>query len=163
MANLYEITARFQQLVDQENFDVAALAELDAIHETAEDKAIEYAKFIRNLECEAAMIKNAVLAMEERLDALYDKVDVHKVTLAKFMTDTHLNKITKCPYFVVRTKLNPEKIVIEDENKVPSNYWYDYQSPAVKKIDKKALKQAIDEGRMFDGIYITRELKLEIK
>jgi len=161
--NLYQITARFQQLVDQENFDVSDLAELDAIHETAEDKAIEYAKFIRNMQAESLAIDDAIDSMEDRQIALNKKIESHQQTLAKFMTDTHLDKITKCPYFVIRTKLNPEKIIIEDENKVPSNYWYDYQSPAVKKIDKKALKQAIDEGRMFDGIYVTRDLKLEIK
>jgi len=57
--NLYEISARFQQLVNKDEFAIDDLKNLDELQLSAEDKAIDYAKYIRNLESEPSFSKTA--------------------------------------------------------------------------------------------------------
>lgn len=161
--NLYEISARYQQLLDQDEYTAEELQELEALHGSLEEQCISRGKYIRNLEAERTAVFNAIREMTDRLADLADREEKQKEKLARIMLENNMPHITSSPLFPLRAKQNPVSVSVIDQTFIPENYWTETIPKPIKRIDKVAIKAAIESGIEVPGVMLTRTLKLEFK
>jgi hypothetical protein len=160
--NIYEVSSRFQQLLDQDEYTPMELEELDLLYGSVQDKLIEMAKYIKNMEAERAAINEARLSMEERAIALQDKIAKQTDRLKEYMEKCNL-KIVKSPLFDIKYSVNRPTTDIFDETIIPAAFVSFEQKEPVKKISKDGIRQAIESGEEVPGARLIYKTKVEIK
>lgn len=158
---LYEISNEYERaidaLLDEETGDVLKIDELKDIFD---NKCINVAKYIKNLEAEQEGIviaKNSMTMREKKLSAKIDSLS----TYLKFnMERTGLLDPIKCPEFIIKLRNNPPSLVIDDENLIPDLYII---TKEVKTFDKIAIKKDIQDGFEVEGARIEQKKTLVIK
>ena len=79
----------------------------------------------------------------------------------------HMQAITQkrieTPEVVIRRQNNPAAVVVTDEHAIPAQFWVQPEPPPLR-IDKKAIKAAIDAGARVEGAYVEagEHLRIEI-
>ena len=159
--NLYELQARFQQLMDKEELTDEECQELESLHTDIQEKCINRAKYIRNLEAELSAVSGAKAEMADRESRLKDKIAKRKEELGLLMETNHLPRITT-PEFPIVFKRNPDSVVIDNEKVIPDNVM------AVKiteKItpDKNKIKALLQSGTEVPGCHLTNTIKISFK
>ena len=162
MSNLYEISARYQQLLDQDEYSDAEMVELYQLNENIEDECIVRAKYILNLQAERHAISNAITEMDNRMDALYEKELIQREKLLRIMNKNKLSSITKSPLFPIYVKLNPERVEEYDTSIIPESFWHYTQPTPIKKLDKIAIKKAIQNGIDVPGARLGRHQHIQL-
>lgn len=161
--NLYELSARYQQLLDQDEYTADDLQELADLGYTLEDEFIERAKYIRNMEAECKAILDAAHEMHCRASALDQKAFIQREKLLQRMQECQIERVSKSPLFELRVKQNPVSVDDFEPHLIPSEYRYFTEPKVIEKIDKTAIKQAIESGVDVPGARLIRKMKLEIK
>lgn len=163
--NLYEI-ANDYAMVLHETFDPEtgevneqAIAKLEAIGETLEQKGIAVASYIKNLEAESEAIERAKKAMAEREARLNKRVDYLTYYLQSNMERCGIKEI-KCPYFVAKLKKNPDAVDIKDEESIPEEF---VETVTEKKINKRKIREQLLLGVVIPGATLRQSQRLEIK
>lgn len=162
MSNLYELTSSFKVLeamafngeIDQETFNDT----LESLDFEIELKADNYAKLMKNIEADILGFKTEEKRLADKRKALENKIKWLKSSLQNAMIATDKKKF-KTDLFSFNIQKNPPKLVLECEDSIPS-YYYIEQEP---KLDTKALKEALKEGRKVDGATLVQEEGLRIK
>ena len=85
-----------------------AYALLNQLDENFQEKAVNVAMYVRNLETESAAIAEAEKEMSARKKALNNKADRLKNYLLSEMQRTQTKQI-KCPYFVLSLRKTPAR------------------------------------------------------
>jgi len=163
MTALYQLTAQYREAADK-------LAELDldedTIRDTLEslqgdlqDKAVNVAMAIRNMESDAAAIKEAETQMAQRRKALEARAERVKQYLLDNMTAAGITKI-ECPYFRLTVRNNPPSVDVYELGIVPAQYM---APPPPPSIDKHAIGEALKAGVDVPGCQLHRGKRLEIK
>lgn len=160
---LYEISNNYIDLFNQADQDESIRDALDdtleVIESEFEEKAINVAKYILNLEIEAEAIKNAESGMKDRRVTL-DK----KISWLKHYTRTHMEKVNKtklwCPEFEMKIKKNPPSLIIRDEELIPAQFKKIVKTVS---IDKKSIKDILKDGVGVKGCHLEQSNRLEIK
>ena len=162
--NLYHLTARYQQLLDQESYTDAEMAELESLHADAEDHVIDRGKYIKNLMAERDAVKVAIEEMEDRAADLDKRIASREQELANYMALHNLEKVTKSPLFPIKRVVNPVSVDDYDKANIPAEYWKITERVEIKKaIDKKLIKQAIEEGQDVPGARLIRKVQVKFK
>jgi hypothetical protein len=162
---LYQISANYLQALDfltDPEMDLPAEAindTLEALTGELEDKAVNVAKFLRNMEAAAEAIKQAEDAMAKRRKALESRVKWIKDYLKCGMEQTGITKI-ECPYFKLAIQNNPAAVNVLDESLIPDQF---KEQVIVWKIDKTAIKEAIKSGVAVPGAELVSGTRLAIK
>lgn len=133
---------------------------LEGLSGDFETKALNVICFARNLEAEADAIQGAIDAMQARMRALDSKAEWIRGYIFTQMQRTGISEI-KSPYFVMKLKNNPGKVVIDCEAALPADCWR--VVPETREVDKKAIKAILDEGKEMAGAHIEKSQRLEIK
>ncbi|CAA9889093.1 conserved hypothetical protein [Candidatus Methylobacter favarea] len=132
---------------------------LEALTGEIEDKAVNVAKFMRNMETTALAIKEAEAAMAKRRKALENRVSWMKAYLKENMEKSGITKI-ECPYFKLSLQANPSAVTVLDEAAIPA----EFKEPVISwKIDKTAIKEAIKLGKSVPGADLVNGSRLVIK
>jgi methionyl-tRNA formyltransferase len=132
---------------------------LEALAGEIEDKAVNVAKFLRNMEATAQAIKEAEATMAKRRKTLENRVNWMKAYLKENMEQTGITKI-ECPYFKLSLQANPSAVTILDEAAIPA----EFKEPVISwKIDKTAIKEAIKHGIAVPGVNLVNGSRLVIK
>jgi hypothetical protein len=132
---------------------------LEALAGELEDKAVNVAKFLRNMETTAEAIKAAEADMAKRRKALENRVQWLKDYLKNNMEHSGITAI-ESPYFKLSIQSNPPAVDVFDENLVPA----EFKEPVVNwKVDKTAIKKAIQAGQYVPGAGLTNGMRLVIK
>lgn len=163
--SLYEISSRYKGFLDFIEENESEL-DFDSVNDTLlsiegefDDKAINVAKFIRNLELDAEAIKYAERDMKERRERIEKKADKLREYLKNEMGAVGKTKISS-PWFVIAIKNNPESTVITDQSLLPTKF-------IVEKVsythDKTAIKNAIKDGETIDGAMLVKSTRIDIK
>ena len=162
---LYELAADFREtadrLADMELDEQTLHDTLESIAFPVEQKAVQVAAFVRNLEATAEQIKAAEKAMAERRKAIENRAANVRQYLMDNMRACGFRKIEH-PNFVIAVKQNPESVVIEDERQIPMDYMRQPETPPPVP-DKALIKQAIKDGFEVPGAKLTRTLRIDIK
>ncbi len=163
--NLYEIALTYRDAADK-------LADLDLDPQTLEDtleslsgdleeKATNTAFLIRNLEANAAAIKDAEAAMAARRKALENRAARVKDWVLANMMLAGVQKI-ECPYFKVSVRDNPAAVEVYEPGLIPANFMRQ-PDPPPPAVDKTAIKEALKAGQDVPGCKLTVGKRLEIK
>lgn len=162
---LYQISSHYlhalDDLTDPEN-DIPLEAvndTLEALGGELEDKAINVAKFLRNLETTAEAIKSAEADMNRRRKAFESRIQWLKHYLKTNMEHSGMTKI-ECPYFKLAVQNNPAAVTILDEDAIPECFKEQIIS---WKIDKTAIKDAIKSGQSVAGAELSASTRLVIR
>jgi len=163
--NLYEIALTYRDAADK-------LADLDLDPQTLEDtleslsgdleeKATNTAFLIRNLEANAAAIKDAEAAMAARRKALENRAARVKDWVLANMMLAGVQKI-ECPYFKVSVRDNPAAVEVYEPGLIPAEFMRQPEPPPPA-VDKTAIKEALKAGQDVPGCKLTVGKRLEIK
>ena len=162
---LYELSQDYRQaldtLTDPENdLPAEVIADtLEGLQGTLEDKAVNVAKFFRNLEATAQAIKEAEQRMSQRRKAIESRVMALKDYLKTHMESCGITKI-ESPWFTLAIQKNPAAVEIMDEDSLPDDF---VEIVTTRKIDKAGIKQAIEAGADVPGAVLTRGTRLAIR
>lgn len=167
--SLWQIKSEYQNLLhnlyDYETGEInqEVDAQLNALSDTAENKCIAIASWIKHMESEKKQIdfmKEEILKRE----AAYEK-EINK-RLDYLKTNMEGCGITevKCSYFTLKIKKNPYSTDIVNEADIPEKFM---KTKEVVKIEVKPDKNAIKEevlktGIQVPGAQVAQKTKLEI-
>ena len=132
---------------------------LNQLDENFQEKAVNVAMYVRNLETESAAIVEAEKAMSARKKALNNKADRLKSYLLSEMQRTQTKQI-KCPYFVLSLRKTPASVRIAPNAVIPD---YLLAPPKPQEADKRAIKEAIEKGLVIEGVTLESGETLSIK
>jgi hypothetical protein len=161
---LFKITQEFENVFNEvdENGEMSPemLEHLDALQEDFENKAVNVATYIKNLEAEEAAIAQAMEDMKTRKTRLSKQAASLSDYLQHHMQRLSIKEIKTCPYFKIRIKQCPASVDVLSEDDIPAEFW---REKVTTTIDKMRLKEVLSEGVEVPGACIQRRLKLEIK
>ena len=163
--SLYELSSTYVEALDaltdpEVDLPIEAVNDtLEGLSGELEDKAVNVAKFLRNMEAMAKAIKNAEAEMARRRKSLESRVTWMKSYLKGSMEHTGITKI-ECPFFKISIQNNPASISILNEEAIPA----EYKAQVISwKIDKTAIKNAIKGGKTIPGAVLVNGTRLAIK
>ena len=165
--SLYKISGNYLQALDfltdpDSDIPMQTVTDtMEALGGELEDKAVNVAKFLRNMEATAEAIKAAEAEMAKRRKAIETRVSWLKNYLKTNMESTGVSKI-ECPYFKLSIAKNPAALDIFDNDAIPDEYKRT-ETVTVEHIDKAAIKTAISSGHEVTGARITNGTRLVIK
>lgn len=145
MSTLYELTNDYLTLLDMAedpDIDPQAFADtLEALGGELEMKADGYARVMKELEGRAATMRFESKRLENGYKTIERNIDRMKHALQDSMVATDKRKF-KTDLFSFSIRKNPASVVIDRETSIPPEFLI----PQDPKINKKAIKAAIDRG-----------------
>jgi hypothetical protein len=166
-SSLYLLSSNYLQALDFLTDPELAIP-IQAVNDTLEgltgeleDKAINVAKFIRNLETTANAIKKAEADMAKRRKAYETRVQWLEDYLKSSMEATGIRTI-ECLYFKLSIAKNPPALDLFDSQAVPSEYKHT-ETVTTEQIDRAAIKAALSSGKTIDGARLVQGSHLVIK
>lgn len=162
---LYEISNQFQSLEllgESDDLPAEVIADtLEALEGDFDAKAVQVAKFILSLEANGQATLAAAKALTERALRIAKRAESIRAYL-QFHCQALKRRRIEAPDLVIALRANPPSVVITDEHAVPAQFWVQPEAPP-KRIDKKAIKAAIDKGERVDGAYVEAGERLDIR
>ena len=165
--SLYQLSGNYIQALDFLTDPEMAIP-MQAVNDTLEgltgeleDKAINIAKFIRNMETTANAIKKVEADMAKRRKSLETRVQWLEDYLKSSMEATGITKI-ECPYFKLSIAKNPPALDLFDSQAVPDQYKHT-ETVTTEQIDRAAIKAALSSGQTIDGARLVQGSHLVIK
>lgn len=160
---LFEIATHYQSLM-QEIMDCDELSReqlnaIESINDSLEDKAKAVGAFIKNMEADYKSINEAIDAMKKRSATLENKVECMKEYLKSNLERCNIKEV-KSPWFDIKIKLNPESVIVNDEDLIPNEY---FKETLLRKLDKGLISQGLKNNIMIPGVMLERRTRLEIK
>lgn len=162
---LYEISNNYVQALDFLT-DPELDLPMEAINDTLEglsgefeEKAVNVAMFLRNMETTAEAIKVAEETMAKRRKALESRAAWLKGYLKANMERSGITRID-CPFFKLAVQKNGGAVNITDEDAIPEQY---KEAVITWKIGKTAIKAAIKAGETVPGAEFVSGTHLVIK
>ncbi len=162
---LYELSQTYREALDvltdpELDLPNEVIADtLEGLQGTLEDKAIAVAQFFKNLEATAVAIKEAEQRMSQRRKAIESRVASMKTYLKDSMESCGITRI-ESPWFALSIAKNPAAVDILDEDSLPDDF---VEIVTTRKVDKIAIKQAIESGAEVPGAVLTRGTRLAIR
>lgn len=163
--SLYQLSENYRQALDcltdpELDLPPAAINDtLEGLTGELEDKAVNVAKFLRNMEATAEAIKIAEAEMAKRRKALENRVQWLKNYIKGSMEACGISQV-ECPYFKLSIQKNPASVNVLDEDKIPAEF---KEQVISWKIDKTAIKEAIKSGGTIPGAELINGTRLAIK
>jgi len=159
---LYELSSDYlhalDELTDQENLPAEAIADtLEGLAGAWEDKALNVARYIRNLEAEATAIEEAKKRMEIRARSTANKAARLKEYLKAELEKTGLKP--KAADVALRLQNNPPAVVFDDETRIPEEY---RRTEVIRTILKAEIAAAIKAGKEITGAHLEQSKRLVI-
>jgi hypothetical protein len=159
---LYELSDDYlralEELFEIEDLPPEAIADtLEGLKGAWDDKALNVARYVRNLEAETAAIEEAKKRMEVRAKATANKAARLRDYLLGELERTGLKP--KAPDLALRLQNNPPSVVLDDETKIPDNF---RRSQVVTTILKTEIAAAIKAGKEITGAHLVQTRRLVI-
>lgn len=159
---LYEIAdnylAALNDLAELEELPPEAIADtLEGLQGEFEDKALNVARYIRNLEAEASAIEDAKKRMETRARATSKQAARLKAYLKAELERTGLK--IKAPDLALRIQKNPPSVMIEDQAKIPAQF---KATEITTKLLKSEIGKALKAGQEVAGAHLETSTRLVI-
>jgi len=160
MATLYELTDKYQQLLELESEidEQTFIDTLQSIDEAIEDKAENLAKVIKEIESTVSVITNEISRLQSKKQALNNRVVNLKAYLQGEMEKVNKTKV-KGALFTVNIQNNPPSLKVENADNIPKSFYIE-QEPT---LDKKALKEAVKNGEVIEGVALVQTQSVRIR
>lgn len=162
---LYQLAHEYRAIADKladTDMDEQTIADtLESLSGDLEVKATNTAMVIRNIEANAAAIKEAEAQMAARRKALENRAARLKDYLLGNMIVAGIGKV-ESPYFRLSVRDNPPSVEVYEPGLIPQQYMRQPEPPPPAP-DKKAIAEAMKAGQEVPGCRLTRGQRLEIK
>lgn len=162
---LYEISNQYladlNKLNDLDLDEQTFLDTLEGLSGELEQKAINVAMYIKNLEVSADAIKQAEKSMADRRKAIEAKNEKIRKYLLENMLKTGVTKI-ECPQFVLSVRKSPASVDVLMQDQIPDEYW-DIPEPLPATLNKRRLAEDLKAGVVIEGARLTQGNTLQIK
>ncbi len=163
--NLYLIATQYKQAADtlaQLDLDEQTVADtLESLSGELEEKTVNLAMVIRNLESSAEQIKGEAKAMNERAAKISNRAKNISQHLIDNLTLAGIKTISS-PYFTVALRKNPAAVDIYDAALVPAE-WMRQPEPPPPEPDKKRIKEAMQANITVPGCRLTHQYRVAIQ
>ena len=161
MSKLYEITGALKDLESGEFEDQQSLIDtLEAVQGEFNEKAVSIVKFTENLNGDISAIDAEIKRLQARKRAIENKRQSVRDYLLHNMRECQITSI-ECPLFTAKLRKGIDSVVVDDESKIPDRF---IETVISYKVDKKALKLALQSGEEIEGAHIKQgEQTLVIK
>jgi hypothetical protein len=162
---LFEFARQYielEKLTESDDIPHEVIADtLEAIEGEFDDKAVAVAKMVLTLEAEGAAIKAAADAMMDRASRVEHRADSLRAYLL-FQLQTVDRKRIETSEVVIARRANPVAVQVTNEDEIPPRF-YVQPEPPPPRLDKKALKVALQAGEAISGAYLESGERVEIK
>ena len=150
MATLYQMTAHASELYELlQNEEIDEQTFKDTLEAIGTEEKIEgYCQIIKNLQADLDMFKVEADRIADRMKPIKNNIDRMKDSLLAFLRASGQDKV-KAGTFSVSIGTS-KQINILDEALIPN----EYKTPQPDKIDKTAIKKAIESGVVVLGAEI---------
>jgi hypothetical protein len=160
---LYELSedylAALDALAEIEDLPPEVIADtLEGLAGAWEDKALNVARYVRNLEAEADAIEEAKKRMEARAKSAANQAARLKSYLKAELERTGLKP--KAPDLALRLQNNPPSVTIDDTALIPVDY---RRTETVETILKAEIGAALKAGQAIPGARLVRSQRLVIQ
>lgn len=163
--SLYKLTEEYMHMLEVlsdpeiDEQTVRDTIEASGLDEAIEDKAENYAKVIKELEGQVAMLKAEEQRLSSKRKACESSIKRLKKTLEGAMIATGKTKF-KTNLFSFNIQKNAPSVVFDVElDKVPKK-WFIKQDP---KLDKEGIKKALSEGSKLKFAHLEQTESLRIR
>jgi hypothetical protein len=132
---------------------------VDNIDDSIENKIINLSKVYKSIDYDLEVLNNEI----KRLKGIKELAQRNKDQLKDYIQFAFLTldkKVIEDPTIKITLRNNPSKLVIEDENSVPQKY---RNVKTTFTIDKKQLKEDIENGTEIDGCYLMKDQTIMVK
>jgi len=159
---LYELSNEYldalEDLAELEDLPPEVITDtLDGLYGAWEDKALNVARYVRNLEAEASAIEEAKRRMDARAKAAARQAARLKAYLKAELQRTGLKP--KAADIAVRLQNNPPSVVVDDETLIPDGY---RRTEEVTTLLKGEIGAALKGGEAVAGARLERSKRLVI-
>ena len=157
MATLYELTdalKNFELDIDEDTGEILNSDELDALELERDTKIENIALWIKNLVSDAEAYKREKDNFNAKEKAAKNKADRLKAYLEAVLAGDKFKSDR-----VIISYRKSESLNIEDGAEVPALYLKE----VAPTVDKMALKEAIKEGAVIDGVTIVEKQNMQIR
>jgi len=162
MSTIYELTDEYRfllELAEDPDVDPDTLADtLEALGGEIEDKADGYAKVMKQLESDAAALKAEEKRLYTRRTVCENSIARMKKALQSTMEVTGKTKF-KTNLFSFWIQKNAPRLVVDNEKKVPAEYFV--QPDPVR--NDEAIKKALKDGAAYDWCHLEQSASLRVK
>lgn len=160
MSTLYDLTNQYQQLLELESEidEQTFIDTLQSIDEAIEDKAENLAKVIKEMEATITTIANEVNRLQSKKQVVANRVSNLKTYLQGEMEKVNKTKV-KGALFTVNIQNNPPSLRVDRTDNIPKDFFIE-QEPT---LDKKALKEAVKNGEVIEGVELKQTRSLRIR
>lgn len=150
--NLYELSENYAQIQAMIEDGSDGLEDtLESLDEAIEDKAIGYAKVIKNLEAQSKALEEEEKRLYERRKSIDNNIKRMKESLYENMKTSGKKRI-KTDLFNFNIQKNPPSVRVADEALIPKRF-YVKQAP---KRDNKGILQALKNDEDIPGVEIAQ-------
>jgi hypothetical protein len=161
--SLYQLSADYRHALDEltaiDDLPPEAIADtLEGLAGELSDKALNVARYIRNLEAEAAAIAEAKKRMDARERATANQAKRLKDYLRLELERTGLKP--KAADLALSIQKNPPSVQIDDETRLPPDYLETITSTRAR---KKELIEALKAGHTIPGAHLSQSTRLVIR
>lgn len=152
--------ANIEELIANEELPPEVIADtIESLQGDVEEKAINVASYIKNLEVATESMKRAAEDIQLRYCRLDSRKEKLKTALKSILSRCDIKKINT-PHFDIKLKINPPKIQYESESDIPAEYW---REKITRSPNLAELKEAIKNGQQFAGIRLISDTSITIK
>ncbi len=160
MTSLYNLSNDYQNLLSKDEFDEEDMTLLDNLHDAIEDKSIQCAYVIKELEGRLATTEAAIKLAQGKKERIRNNITSLKEYVLDCMMGNHIDKIDKDPLFDIKVRQNPSSVDDYEPTEIPNEYWVKKETI---ELDKKKVKEDIELGVVVPGARLVRKLSLQIK
>ena len=161
LPTLYELEGDWDELMElaetAPDFDLEAT--IEGLEGTLEVKRQMVGYYMANLLATAKARNDAARRMSDSAQVMINRYEKLQRYLIQSMQKHDITEIA-CPEWTMKLQRNPEKVIIDDENKIPMRL--QRTIPEKYEPDKKAIKQAIQAGEEVEGAHLERGYRLKV-
>lgn len=163
MSNLFQLNDQFKELSQRDDLDPTILADtLDAIEDTWTDKVNNIANWIESLDADVDWLTKKKRSISDELTYRKNLRNNLMVYLTSAIDDRGLKEV-RTDNFILRPRSYRQRTVIEDENKIPTEYRNYEKYQGMFDVDKSAIYKALKDGKQVPGAHLKPNRKVMIK
>lgn len=163
MSNLFQLNDQFKELSQRDDLDPTILSDtLDAIEDTWTDKVNNIANWIESLDADVDWLTKKKRSISDELTYRKNLRNNLMVYLTSAIDDRGLKEV-RTDNFILRPRSYRQRTVIEDENKIPTEYRNYEKYQGMFDVDKSAIYKALKDGKQVPGAHLKPNRSTVIK
>lgn len=161
--NLFELGQQYQALADCEDLDSTVLADtLDSIEDTWKDKANNIAKWIESLDSDIDWLTKKKRSISDELTYRKNLRNNLMAYLTGAIDERGLKEV-HTDDFILRPRNYKQRTVIDDEDKVPTEYRNYEKYQGMFDVKKADVYKALKDGKQIPGAHLEPNRKVIIR